>query len=149
MAYKLGQFVVENTIVPASSDNNVMFRVFTGHPRMTTLVTAFGYYGGDANEYGSIVLAPPNATVDGSADAAIDQNTGTIAITSANALRGQVAQINYPNALGSQTTTAGNYAGDIINYPIHVPPGWILCFRQSTANSNLWGFTVGGFRLGE
>ena len=124
-----------------------MFRVFTGHPEKTTLVTSFGYYGGDANEYGSIVLAPPNAAVDGSANATITLNAGTIAVTSANALRGGVAQINFPNALGSQTTGAGNYAGDIINYPIHVPPGWILAFRQSTANAFAWGFTVGGFRL--
>jgi len=139
MTHKLGRFMISEGAIPAGSDAEICFRVFTAG-KQPVRIEFIQYYGGDAGEYAQLVLIPPNILSSGLSP---NDTSGTIAICSRQYLAGGQATVNQPDSLGSDNGGRGNprFTSFII------PSFSSIAIMQGTANTAAWSCTIGGFEL--
>jgi hypothetical protein len=136
--YTLGEFVISTGTIPASSDAEKLFRVFTAGSKPVR-IEFVQYFGGDAGEFAQLTLIPPNVMAIGLEASA---TAGTIAITSGEYFIGAAAQ-NKPMSLGADNGGRGNPRFT----PFIIPPFSSIAISQDTANTAEWSCTIGGYEL--
>lgn len=137
--YSLGQFLISEGSIPASSDAYKLFRVFTAGKKPVR-IEFIQYYGGDAGEFAQLVLIPPNVMAAGLAPS---DTAGTIAICSMGYLQGAFAVVDGAAALGCDNGGRGNPRFT----PFIIPPYSSVAVMQNTANTNAWVCTIGGYEI--
>lgn len=140
MANRPGTFIISTGSIPASSDQYKLFPVFSA-PGVPVEIQYVDYYGGDANEYGTLVLIPPTTVLNGTTDQS--DHPGSIAITAFQYMTGGVFTDANPNALAADNPGRGQPRFT----PFVIPPNYQIAIRADTANSAAWHVTVGGFVL--
>lgn len=137
--YTLGEFVIATGSIPASSDAEMLFRVFTAGDKPVR-IEFVQYYGGDAGEFAQLVLIPPNVMATGLSPS---DTAGTIAICSMGYLQGAFAIQN-----GAATMACDNGGrGQSTVQPFVIPPFSSIAIMQNTANTAAWSCTIGGYEL--
>ena len=134
-----GRFIISEGTLPASSDNEVLFRVFTAG-KTPVQIEFVQYYGGDEGEFAQLVLIPPNVMATGLSP---DDTAGTIAICSMGYLQGNFAIENGAAALGCDNGGRGNPRLTAFV----LPPFSSIAIMQNTANTAAWHCTIGGYEL--
>jgi len=139
MTHNLGRFMISEGSIPAGSDAETCFRVFTAG-KQPVRIEFIQYYGGDSGEFAQLLLIPPNIMATGLKPS---DTSGTIAICSYQYLAGAIGQVNTPQSLGSDGGGRGNprFTSFII------PPFSSIAIIQGTANTAAWSCTIGGFEL--
>jgi len=138
-SYSLGRFLISEGSIPASSDADVLFRIFTAG-ESAVRVEFVQYYGGDSGEFAQLILIPPNVMATGLKPS---ETAGTIAICSAQYLGGGVGSVDKPFALGSDNGGRGNPRFT----PFVIPPFSSIAISQDTANTAAWVVTIGGYEI--
>ncbi len=137
-----GEFIITSGSLPASSDADKFFPIFTATTQPVN-ITFVQYYGGDSGEYANLVLVPPTVVLDGTTGAG--DIPGTISMTPAQYLAGGTWTIDKPGTLGADNGGRGtSWWGGVV-----IPPFYQIAIRQDTANTAAWEVTVGGFVLGD
>jgi hypothetical protein len=139
MTHNIGRFLIGEGDIPAGSDAQVLFRVFTAGEKPVQ-IEFVQYYGGDAGEFAQLILIPPNVLATGLKPS---DTSGTIAICSMGYLQGAFAVEDGPAALGSDNGGRGNPRFT----PFVIPPFSSIAIMQNTANTAVWSCTIGGFEL--
>jgi len=136
--HSLGRFIISEGAIPAGSDAEVLFRVFTAG-KQPVRIEFIQYYGGDAGEFAQLILIPPNVLASGLKPS---DTSGTIAICSASYFVGAATQ-NAPASLGSDNGGRGNPRFT----PFIIPAFSSIAIMQGTANTAAWSCTIGGFQI--
>ena len=92
------EFIITSGSLPASSDADKFFPIFTATTQPVN-ITFVQYYGGDSGEYANLVLVPPTVVLDGTTGAG--DIPGTISMTPAQYLAGGTWTIDKPGTLGA------------------------------------------------
>jgi len=139
MTHNLGRFMISEGSIPAGSDAETCFRVFTAG-KQPVRIEFIQYYGGDSGEFAQLLLIPPNIMATGLKPS---DTSGTIAICSMGYLQGAYAIQNGAGALGCDNGGRGNprFTSFII------PSFSSIAIMQNTANTAAWSCTIGGFEL--
>jgi len=136
----LGRFLISSKEIPAGSDAEKFFHLFTA-PGVPVEIHFVQYHGGDASEFYQLSLIPPTVLTNGTLGP--PDVSGTIAIVSPEYMGGAAGTLARPMALGSDNGGRGSprFAKFI------VPPDYQLAMIQGTANTAAFVVTVGGFEL--
>ena len=136
----LGRFLISTKEIPAGSDNEKFFHLFTA-PGVPVEIQYVQFHGGDNGEMIQLHLIPPTIIVNGTLGPA--DVAGTIAITPPEYMQGTTGTLAKPMALGSENLARGQPRFTKFT----VPPDYQIGMVQDTANTAAWVVTVGGFEL--
>jgi len=136
----LGRFLISSKEIPASSDNEKFFHLFTA-PGVPVEIQYVQWHGGDSGEYIQLTLIPPTITLDGTLGP--PDVAGTIGIVPPEYMVGATGTLAKPLALGSEQTGRGSPR--FVKFTI--PPDYQIAMIQGTANTAAWVVTVGGYEL--
>jgi hypothetical protein len=137
--YGLGQFLISEGTIPAASDADVLFRVFTAG-KTPVRIEFVQYYGGDSGEFAQLILIPPNVAAIGLKPS---DTAGTLAICSHQYFGGGIATVDLPNSLGSDNGGRGNPRFT----PFVIPAFSSIAISQDTTNTAAWVCTIGGYEI--
>ncbi len=135
---KLGRFIQGQGSIPAGGDANIVHRIFTAGNK-PVLVTAGGYWGGDAGEYIVIGMVSPsmNSSLGAKEWSDFLESGNGIPILTGN-LEGAVT------ANGSQSLF-GAFLRTSMNGQFILPPNYSFVMWANAANAAAWYCTVAGF----
>lgn len=134
--YKLGKWVQSKGGIPVGgSDNNKLWEVFTAEDK-PVVITCGGYWSGDASEYYTFMLVPPNFALNGTLGPA--DILGCIPLMVGN-IEGNLGTIASPISLmNSYQRSSGPHWV--------IPPEYSIAVMPVTAASTAdFGVRVGGF----
>lgn len=133
---KLGNYIQGNMAIQ-SGDAYIVQRVLTAGEK-PVLIQAGSFWGGDAGEYLTLAILPPNVTGIGAKPIShyVEQGNAQV-IFNGNIVGGYSAD--------EAQSLFGAYTRQQMGTAFYLPPHYTLVAYPQTANSAIWNISVGGF----
>lgn len=135
---KIGAFVQGNGEIPAGGD------AFIVHPIMTAgnkpvMVTAGGYWGGDAGEYIMLGMVSP------SMNSSLGQKEWSEFLESGNGIPVLTGNLEGSVTANNSQSIMGAYLRTSMGQQFILPANYVLVMWANAANTAAWHSTIAGF----